>query len=99
MVVVGADQPQTNIYNYKYQGIYKDMKHYLTTDDKFIDLKWFEAENKTMIVKSLDFKTIKAFYLDCGDYLNQDEFEEDKEFIKGIVNQLLNGKYELYWIE
>lgn len=75
------------------------MKHYLTTEDKFIDLSWFEAENKTKIIKSLDFKTKKAFYLDSGNYTKIDYFEEDKEFIKGIVNQLLNGKYELYWIE
>ena len=75
------------------------MKQYLTTEDEFIYLKWIEAGNKTMIIKSLDFKTTKAFYLDLIDYLNEQEFEEDKEFIKGIVNQLLNGKYELYWIE
>ena len=75
------------------------MKQYLTTEDKFIELSWFEAENKTMIIKSLDFKTTKAFCLDLSDYLNKEDFEEDKEFIKGIVNQLLNGKYELYWIE
>lgn len=75
------------------------MKHYLTTEDKFIDLRWFEADNKTMIIKSLDFTNTKSFFLDCYDYLNNEEFEEDKEFIKGIVNQLLNGKYELYWIE
>lgn len=75
------------------------MKQYLTTEDKFIALTWDFAENKTMIIKSLDFKTTKAFYLDRGDYLNDEEFEEDKEFIKGIVNQLLNGKFELYWIE
>lgn len=75
------------------------MKHYLTTEDKFIDLRWFEAENKTMIIKSLDFTNVKAFFLDRYDYLNENEFEEDKEFIKGIVNQLLNGEYELYWIE
>ena len=75
------------------------MKQYLTTGDKFIDLSWFEAENKTMIIKSLDFKNCKSFYLDRYDYINDEEFEEDKEFIKGIVNQLLNGKYELYWIE
>lgn len=75
------------------------MKHYLTTEDEFIDLRWFEAENKTMIIKSLDFTNVKSFYLDRYDYLNNEEFEEDKEFIKSIVNQLLNGKYELYWIE
>ena len=75
------------------------MKHYLTTEDKFINLSWFEAENKTMIIKSLDFTNVKSFYLDRYDYLNNEDFEEDKEFIKGIVNQLLNGKYELYWIE
>ena len=75
------------------------MKHYLTTEDKFIALTWFEAENKTMIIKSLDFTNIKSFYLDRYDYLNDEEFEEDKEFVKVIVNQLLNGKYELYFIE
>lgn len=75
------------------------MKHYLTTADEFIDLSWFEAENKTMIIKSLDFTNTKSFYLDRYDYLNDEEFEEDKEFVKGIVNQLLNGKYELNWIE
>ena len=75
------------------------MKQYLTTDDEFINLIWFEAENKTMIINSLDFTNNKSFYLDRYDYLNNEEFEEDKEFIKGIVNQLLNGKYELYWIE
>ena len=75
------------------------MKQYLTTEDKFIDLKWFEAENKTIIIKSLGFKTTKAFWLDPSDYLNEEEFEEDKEFIKGVVNQLLNGEYKLYWIE
>ena len=75
------------------------MKQYLTTEDKFIDLIWFEAENKTMIIKSLDFTNNKSFYLDSYDYLNEDEFEEDKEFVKAIVNQLLNGKYGLYWIE
>ena len=75
------------------------MKHYLTTEDKFIDLSWFEAENKTMIIKSLDFTNTKSFYLDCYDYLNDEDFEEDKEFVKVIVNQLLNGKYGLYWIE
>lgn len=74
------------------------MKQYLTTGDKFIKLNWVLAENGTVIIKSLDFKTTKAFCLDRGDYLNEGEFEEDKEFIKGIVNQLLNGKYELYWI-
>lgn len=52
-----------------------------------------------MIIKSLDFTNTKSFYLDRYDYLNNEEFEEDKEFIKDIVNQLLNGKYELYWIE
>ena len=75
------------------------MKHYLTTEDKFIDLSWFEAENKTMIIKSLDFKRTRAFGLYSRDYLNDKEFEEDKEFIKGIVNQLLNGEYKLHWIE
>ena len=74
------------------------MKQYLTTEDNFIALTWDLAENKTMIIKSLDFKNVKSFYLDRYDYLNDEEFEEDKEFIKGIVNQLLNGKYELYWI-
>lgn len=74
------------------------MKHYLTTEDNFIELTWILAENKTMIIKSVDFKTTKAFYLERGDYLNDEDFEEDKEFIKGIVNQLLNGQYELYWI-
>lgn len=75
------------------------MKQYLTTDDEFINLIWFEAENKTIIIKSLYFTNTKAFYLDRGDYLNDEDFEEDKEFVKVIVNQLLNGKYELYWIE
>ena len=75
------------------------MKYYLTTDDEFINIIWFEAENKTMIIKSLDFTNVKSFYLDRYDYLSEEEFEEDKEFIKGIVNQLLNGEYELYWIE
>lgn len=75
------------------------MKHYLTTENNFIALTWVLAENKTMIVKTLNFTTTKAFYLERGDYLNDEEFEEDKEFIKGIVNQLLNGEYELYWIE
>lgn len=74
------------------------MKHYLTTENNFIALTWDFAENKTMIIKSLDFTNVKSFYLDRYDYLNNEEFEEDKEFIKGIVNQLLNGKYELYWI-
>lgn len=75
------------------------MKQYLTTEYNFIDLRWFEAENKTMIIKSLDFTNTKAFYLDRVDYLNNEEFEEDKEFVKVIVNQLLNGKYELYFKE
>lgn len=75
------------------------MKHYLTTEDKFIKLTWILSENGTVIIKSLDFTNVKSFYLDRHDYLNEDEFEEDKEFINGIVNQLLNGKYELYWIE
>lgn len=75
------------------------MKQYLTTENNFIALTWDLAENETMIIKSLDFTTTKAFYLERGDYLNEEEFEEDKEFIKEIVNQLLNGKCELYWIE
>lgn len=75
------------------------MKQYLTTEDQFIDLTWFEAENKTKIIMTLCLTNDKYFYLDSYDYLNNEEFEEDKEFIKGIVNQLLNGKYELYWIE
>ena len=75
------------------------MKHYLTTENNFIALTWDLAKNKTMIIESLDFKTTKAFFLERGDYLNDEEFEEDKEFIKGIVNQLLNGQYELYWKE
>lgn len=75
------------------------MKQYLTTEYNFIDLRWFEAENKTIIIKSLDFTNTKAFYLDRGDYLNNEEFEEDKEFVKVMVNQLLNGKFELYWIK
>lgn len=75
------------------------MKQYISTEYNFIALTWDLAENKTMIIKSLDFTNTKSFYLDRYDYLNDDEFEEDKEFIKGIVNQLLNGKYELYWIE
>lgn len=74
------------------------MKQYLSTEYNFIALTWDLAENKTVIIKSLDFKTTKAFYLDRRDYLNEEEFEKDKEFIKGVVNQLLNGKYELYWI-
>ena len=75
------------------------MKQYLTTEDNFIALTWDLAKNKTMIVKSLDFTNVKSFYLDRYDYLNDEEFEEDKDFIKGIVNQLLNGQYELYWKE
>lgn len=75
------------------------MKQYLSTEYNFIALTCDLAENNTMIIKSLDFKTTKAFYLDRYDYLNDEEFEEDKEFIKGIVNQLLNGKYELYFKE
>lgn len=75
------------------------MKQYLSIEYNFIALTWDLAENKTMIIKSLDFKTTKAFYLERGDYLNDEEFEEDKEFVKGIVNQLLNGQYGLYWIE
>lgn len=74
------------------------MKQYLTTEYNFIELTWDLAENHTVIIKSLDFANTKAFYLDRGDYLNNEEFEEDKEFVKGIVNQLLNGKFELYWI-
>lgn len=75
------------------------MKQYLSTEYNFIALTWDLAENKTMIIKSLDFKNVKSFYLDSYDYLNDEEFEEDKEFIKSIVNQLLNGKYELYFKE
>ena len=75
------------------------MKQYLSTEYNFIALTWFEAENKTIIIKSLDFTNVKSFYLDRYDYLNDEEFEEDKEFIKSIVNQLLNGKYELYFKE
>lgn len=75
------------------------MKHYLTNEYKFIDLTWFLAENGTVIMKSLDFKTTRAFCLDSRDYLNEKDFEEDKEFIKGVVNQLLNGEYKLHWIE
>ena len=74
------------------------MKQYLSTEYNFIALTWDLAENHTLIIKSLDFTNVKSFYLDRGDYLNNEEFEEDKEFIKGIVNQLLNGKNELYWI-
>ena len=74
------------------------MKQYLTTEYSFIELTWDLAENHTMIIKSLDFTNTKAFYLDRGDYLNNEEFEEDKEFVKGVVNQLLNGKFELHWI-
>ena len=73
------------------------MKQYLSTEYNFIALTWFEAENKTIIIKSLDFTNVKSFYLDRYDYLNDEDFEEDKEFIKSIVNQLLNGKYELYF--
>lgn len=75
------------------------MKQYLTNEYQFIELNWYLAENKTMIIKSLDFKRTRAFGLDSRDYLNDEDFEEDKEFVKVIVNQLLNGKYELYWIE
>lgn len=74
------------------------MKQYLTTEYNFIALTWDLAENHTVIIKSLDFTKVKSFYLDRGDYLNNEEFEEDKEFVKGVVNQLLNGKFELYWI-
>ena len=74
------------------------MKQYLTTEYNFIELTWDLAENNTVIIKSLDFTNTKAFYLDCGDYLNNEEFEEDKEFVKAVVNQLLNGEFELYWI-
>lgn len=75
------------------------MKQYLTNEYQFIELNWFLAENGTVIIKSLDFKRTRAFCLDSGDYINEKEFEEDKEFIKGIVNQLLNGRYKLHWIE
>lgn len=75
------------------------MKQYLTNEYQFIELNWYLAENKTMIIKLLDFKRTRAFGLDSRDYLNDEDFEEDKEFVKVIVNQLLNGKYELYWIE
>ena len=75
------------------------MKQYLSTEYNFIALTWGLAENNTMIIKSLDFTNVKSFFLDSYDYLNDEEFEEDKEFVKVIVNQLLNGKYELYWIE
>lgn len=74
------------------------MKQYLSTEYNFIALTWDLAENHTMIIKSLDFTNVKSFYLDRGYYLNNEEFEEDKEFVKGVVNQLLNGKFELYWI-
>lgn len=74
------------------------MKQYLSTEYDFIALTWDLAENHTVIIKSLDFTNVKSFYLDRGDYLNNEEFEEDKEFVKGVVNQLLNGKFELYWI-
>ena len=74
------------------------MKQYLSTEYNFIALTWDLAENHTLIIKSLDFTNVKSFYLDRGNYINNEEFEEDKEFIKGIVNQLLNGKNELYWI-
>lgn len=74
------------------------MKQYLSTEYNFIALTWDLAENHTMIIKSLDFTNVKSFYLDRGDYLNNEEFEEDKEFVKVVVNQLLNGKFELYWI-
>lgn len=74
------------------------MKQYLTTECNFIALTWDLVENHTVIIKSLDFTNVKSFYLDRGDYLNNEEFEEDKEFVKGVVNQLLNGKFELYWI-
>ncbi len=74
------------------------MKQYLSTEYNFIALTWDLAENHTVIIKSLDFTNVKSFYLDRGDYLNNEEFEEDKEFVKGVVNQLLNGKFELYWI-
>lgn len=74
------------------------MKQYLSTEYNFIALTCDLAENHTVIIKSLDFTNVKSFYLDRGDYLNNEEFEEDKEFVKGVVNQLLNGKFELYWI-
>lgn len=75
------------------------MKQYLSTEYNFIALTWDLAYNHTMIIKSLDFKRERAFYLDSGDYINENEFEEYKEFIKSVVNQLLNGEYKLYWIE
>lgn len=75
------------------------MKQYLSTEYNFIALTWGVAENETMIIKSLDFTNTKSFYLDCYEYLNEEDFEEDKEFVKSIVNQLLNGKYELYFKE
>ena len=74
------------------------MKQYLSTEYNFIALTWDLAENHTVIIKSLDFTNVKSFYLDRGDYLNNEEFEGDKEFVKGVVNQLLNGKFELHWI-
>lgn len=75
------------------------MKQYLSTEYNFIALNWNLAKNNTLVIKSLDFKRTRSFYLDSVNYLNEKEFEEDKEFIKCVVNQLLNGKYELYWIE
>ena len=63
------------------QRIYSDMKQYLTTEDQFIDITWFEAENKTKIIMTLCLTNDKYFYLDSYDYLNNEEFEEDKEFI------------------
>ena len=74
------------------------MKQYLSTEYNFIALTWYLAENKTIIIRSLDFTNVKSFYLDRYDYLNDEEFEEDKELIKGVVNQLLHCQYELYWI-
>lgn len=75
------------------------MKQYLSTEYNFIALNWNLAKNNTLVIKSLDFKRTRSFYLDSGNYLNEKEFEEDKEFIKCVVNQFLNGEYELYWIE
>lgn len=40
------------------------MKQYLSTEYNFIALTWDLAENKTMIIKSLDFTNVKSFYLD-----------------------------------